>query len=91
MTTKFYVRWVPDKNRPKHFIVEHYSANQVSEEEFQDLPYFELNEEHSEDFQYQENVLRSIRQIDGLYYFEESVLPYIKEYKNIKINKLREN
>lgn len=90
MTTKFYVRWVPDQNRPKHFIVEHYYADQVPEKTVKDLPYFELHEEYSEDFQYQEAVLRSIRQIDKMYYFEEAVLPYIKEYKNIKINNLRE-
>lgn len=90
MTNKFYVRWVPDRNRPKHFIVQHYYADQVAEEIVKDLPYFELHEEYSEDFQYQENVLRSIRLIDNLYYFEEAVLPYIKEYKNIKINNLRE-
>jgi len=90
MTNKFYVEWIPNQNLPGYFDVKFYSEYQASEKDVTNLPYFELLEEYSEDFKYQESILRSIRQIDKMYYFDESVLPYIKEYKNIKLNTIRE-
>jgi hypothetical protein len=90
MTQKFYVEWIPDKTLPRHFKVKHYYEYEVSEIDVTNLPYFEMLEEYSEDFKYQESIIRSIRKIDDLYYLDESVLKYIKEYKNIKINDIRE-
>lgn len=87
MTNTFYVEWVKDPFKPKTFTVNHYHEQNVPEDRKDQLVMIELHEEYSEDFKYQEEVLRSIRLIDNSKYeiHGESVIPYIKDYKNIKI------
>ena len=88
MTNIFYVEWFKDRFKPKTFTVKHYHEQNVPEDRKEQLVMIELHEEYSEDFKYQEEVLRSIRLIDNEYWVYDNVdvvKEYIKDYKNIKI------
>lgn len=87
MTNIFYVEWIRHRFNPHQFDVKHYHEQNVPEDRKDQLVMIELHEPYSEDFKYQEEVLKAIRLIDNSKYEirDDSVIPYIKDYKNITI------